>query len=131
MMARLQTLSAAIVLAVLFGCEKPQAPPPAPTVNSAVVGKWLVDTINGKPVAEGTQIRIEYTTDGKVVVEATGDAAPTFNREELKQAMDQVVPIRLQWLSSFKITVGNSELHLKWDGPPREAPVAPIAPGKN
>jgi len=130
-MAKLQTISAAIVLAVLSGCDSPKPLPPAPTVNSAVVGKWLVDTINGKPVAAGTEIRIEYMTDGKVVVEATGDAAPTFDREELKQALDQVVPIRLQSLSSFKITVGDSELHLKWDGPPREAPVGPIAPGKN
>ena len=131
MMARLQAISAAIVLAVLFGCDTPKELPPAPTVNSAVVGKWVVDAVNGKPVAPGTEIRIEYLSDGKVVVEATGDAAPALDREELKRALDQVTPPRAQALNSFKITVGGSELQLRWDGPPREAPQAPVPPGKN
>jgi hypothetical protein len=124
-------MSAAIALAILSGCGTPDTnSPPAPPVNSVVVGKWLVAAVNGKPVASGTEIRVEYLPDGKVTVETTGDAAaiPALDLEGLKQALDQVVAPRAQALNSVKITVGESELQLKWNGGPREVPLVPGPP---
>jgi hypothetical protein len=130
MTARVLTRSAAIVLAILSGCGTPSVNAPLPVVNSAVVGKWVVAAINGKPVASGTEIHVEYLPDGRVTVETTGDATavPDLDREELKRALDQVAGQGAKPLNSLKITVGDSELQLKWNGGAREVPAAPVPP---
>jgi len=130
-MARALIVSAAIVLAALTGCGAPRAKaPPVPVVNSVVVGKWAVASIDGKELAKGTEVHVEYAPNGKVTVQTTGDAAavPPLDREELKQEMDKLPPARAGLLDDLKLTVGGSEVLLKWAGPEREVPAGPVPP---
>jgi hypothetical protein len=130
-MARVCTTSAIFVVVVLGGCgTTPVTSPPPPVVNSAVVGKWAVTSIDGKPVPSGTEINLVYHSDGKVSVETTGDATgvPKMDREELKQALDQIAAPRANVLHKLDITVGATKFQLSWNGGERDVPKAPAPP---
>lgn len=131
-MTRVLTTLAALVVASLSGCKAPVAPPPAPLVNSVVAGKWLVSSIDGKPVASGTEIHVEYQQNGSVSVEVKGDAAsvPSLDEKELKRALDGVAPPQGGLLDDFEITAGGTKIKLKWNGDKREVPMRPVPPNQ-
>lgn len=131
-MARVVASAGMLVLVVLCGCRPTPPNPPPVVANSAVVGKWAVASIDGKPLPPGTEINVEYKADGKVSVEKTGDSpeVPALDTEELKLAMDQVTAPQATLLRKLEVAAGANKLELKWNGGERDAPKRPVPPKK-
>ncbi|HEV3166347.1 MAG TPA: hypothetical protein VGZ22_20140, partial [Isosphaeraceae bacterium] len=87
----MRLVAAASFLLILAGCAKPSPPPPAKAAK-AVVGQWLIMSINGKPIPEGTTVTVDYKPDGRLVVEkAGGDGTVALPDEaKLKAMLDAV-----------------------------------------
>jgi hypothetical protein len=83
-MSRLLTVLA-IVCAASSGCGSWGAPP-----GRAVVGRWDVVAINGKPLPDGSSISVEYRPDGRLIVESTGVDVPALDEGRLKAVLDRL-----------------------------------------
>jgi hypothetical protein len=89
----MRRVAVASLLLMIAGCGRPGAPAPAPqpaTAGKSVVGRWVVTSIDGKPIPAGTTITVDYKPDGKLVVERSGTDATAVALDEakLKTAMD-------------------------------------------
>jgi hypothetical protein len=83
-MRRLVSTIALVVIGTLCGCGTRERSP-----GRAVVGRWLVVSIDGTPVPKETTIEVNYESGGRVSVQTTGNAAVArrLDREKLKAAM--------------------------------------------
>jgi hypothetical protein len=102
-----RSLSAVAIACALSaaGCGSRDAPTADPVTlgvapGQFAVGQWSVTSIDGKPIPEGTSISLDYRQDGELVVETTGAAAPSLDKEALKAALNG-----LQEVSSPKVAL--------------------------
>jgi hypothetical protein len=106
------------------GCGSKDAPaakngPGGGGLGQAAVGQWSVIAIDGKPIPEGSSVSLDYRPDGQLVVETTGNGAPSLDKEALKAVLNGVQEVSSpkvdlkMIINSLTVKVNGRQLELK------------------
>ncbi len=106
------------------GCGSRVAPAAKPATSSGspsqvAVGQWLVTAIDGKPIPDGSSVSLDYRSDGQLVVETTGNDAPTVDKEALKAVLNGLeisfpnVNVKALVINSLTVNVNDRMFEIK------------------
>ena len=106
------------------GCGSRDAPAAKPPTGSGgqgqfAVGHWSVTAIDGKPVPVGSSISLDYRSDGQLVVETTGNDAPSLDKEALKAVLNGLqepsspMVTHKMVINSLTVNVNGRQLEMK------------------
>jgi hypothetical protein len=106
------------------GCGFRDAPADKPATGSGApgqlaVGQWSVTAIDGKPIPEGSSVSLDYHRDGELVVETTGNDAPSLDKRALKAVLNGLQEVSSPMgtlkmvINSLTVNVNGRQLEMK------------------